>query len=292
MTRLGLAVLVAAALGVAPLAWAATPQPARPEIVAADRTVAFGESAVIRGRAGSPDGSVTLQRYRDGRWIDVAAKPVNGGPMVRFRLAGRRTSATYRLATSDAASDPVRIRVRADLSLEVAPKHGIAGSGVRVRGRLRPSISGRKVRIQRRGRRGWTTIGKQRVRDGRYAGRVVLRRAGGTRVRAVWAGDAHNAADRVARSVFAYDSDPATWYGPGLYGNGTACGGTLGPGTLGVAHRTLPCGTVVHLLYRGRTVSVRVIDRGPYGSAEWDLTEATARRLHFEAGSVGTRAKR
>src|SRR5262245_38422346 len=37
----------------------------------------------------------------------------------------------------------------------------------------------------------------------------------------------------------------ATWYGPGLYGNGTACGQTLWPGTIGVAHRTLPCGTTV-----------------------------------------------
>src|SRR5262245_16175590 len=37
----------------------------------------------------------------------------------------------------------------------------------------------------------------------------------------------------------------ATWYGPGLYGNGTACGQTLRPGTIGVAHRTLPCGTTI-----------------------------------------------
>src|SRR5206468_12183409 len=37
----------------------------------------------------------------------------------------------------------------------------------------------------------------------------------------------------------------ATWYGPGLYGRRTACGERLGPGTLGVAHRSLPCGTPV-----------------------------------------------
>ena len=34
-----------------------------------------------------------------------------------------------------------------------------------------------------------------------------------------------------------------SWYGPGLYGNGTACGQRLTKGLVGVAHRTLPCGT-------------------------------------------------
>jgi rare lipoprotein A len=75
----------------------------------------------------------------------------------------------------------------------------------------------------------------------------------------------------------------ATWYGPGLYGNHTACGQTLLPGTVGVAHRSLPCGTAVKFLYRGRTIVTRVIDRGPYtrGNA-WDLTYAAARALRFE----------
>ena len=45
----------------------------------------------------------------------------------------------------------------------------------------------------------------------------------------------------------------ASYYGPGLYGNGVACGGTLEPGTLGVANKTLPCGTKVKLRYHGRS---------------------------------------
>jgi rare lipoprotein A (peptidoglycan hydrolase) len=75
----------------------------------------------------------------------------------------------------------------------------------------------------------------------------------------------------------------ATWYGPGLYGNHTACGETLLPGTMGVAHRSLPCGTAVKFAYRGRTIVTRVIDRGPYtrGNA-WDLTYAAARALRFD----------
>ena len=75
----------------------------------------------------------------------------------------------------------------------------------------------------------------------------------------------------------------ATWYGPGLYGNDTACGQKLLPGTLGVAHRSLPCGTAVKFLYRGRTIVTRVIDRGPYSAGNaWDLTYAAARALRFD----------
>jgi rare lipoprotein A len=75
----------------------------------------------------------------------------------------------------------------------------------------------------------------------------------------------------------------ATWYGPGLYGNNTACGQTLLPETIGVAHRTLPCGTAVKFLHRGRSLVARVIDRGPFVSGvDWDLTNGARRLLGFE----------
>jgi rare lipoprotein A len=92
---------------------------------------------------------------------------------------------------------------------------------------------------------------------------------------------AHGAQRRLGR-LNVYRFALASWYGPGLYGSRTGCGGTLAPGRLGVAHKTLPCGTKVTLRHHGRTVRVRVIDRGPYvGAREYDLTAATARRLHF-----------
>jgi rare lipoprotein A (peptidoglycan hydrolase) len=75
----------------------------------------------------------------------------------------------------------------------------------------------------------------------------------------------------------------ATWYGPGFYGKQTACGGTLTPDTLGVAHKSLPCGTPVTFYYGGRFLTVKVIDRGPFGDgSSWDLTEAAAKRLGLE----------
>jgi rare lipoprotein A (peptidoglycan hydrolase) len=74
----------------------------------------------------------------------------------------------------------------------------------------------------------------------------------------------------------------ASFYGAPLFGNGVACGGTLRPWTLGVANKTLPCGTKVVFQYGSRAIEVKVIDRGPYiAGREWDLTAATAVALHF-----------
>jgi rare lipoprotein A (peptidoglycan hydrolase) len=75
----------------------------------------------------------------------------------------------------------------------------------------------------------------------------------------------------------------ATWYGPGFYGRQTACGQTLRRGTMGVAHRSLPCGTAVKFVYGGRQIVTRVIDRGPYAKGfAWDLTNGAREALGFE----------
>jgi rare lipoprotein A (peptidoglycan hydrolase) len=64
----------------------------------------------------------------------------------------------------------------------------------------------------------------------------------------------------------------ASWYGPGFYGHRTACGQTLEPGTVGVAHKVLACGTRIRLCVR-RCIVAPVIDRGPYvGGRTFDLT--------------------
>jgi rare lipoprotein A len=72
----------------------------------------------------------------------------------------------------------------------------------------------------------------------------------------------------------------ATWFGPGFYGKQTACGQTLTPAVVGIANRTLPCGTLVSVSYRGHSLTVPVLDRGPYGHhANWDLTAGAAESL-------------
>ena len=120
-------------------------------------------------------------------------------------------------------------------------------------------------------------------------------------IRAVPAGStdqarASDAGDTLRVTV--YKPALATWYGPGFYGHRTACGSRLTRDTLGVAHRGLPCGTQVALYYKGRTITVPVIDRGPYGvrKAAYDLTAATARALEMsttsQIGAVSLRTAR
>lgn len=90
------------------------------------------------------------------------------------------------------------------------------------------------------------------------------------------------ASDELAFSPFRYAG--ASWYGgPSMWGRKTACGRTLRPRTLGVAHKTLPCGTTVKFVYHGHVLITQVIDRGPYVKGRaWDLTQAASEALGFE----------
>ncbi len=78
----------------------------------------------------------------------------------------------------------------------------------------------------------------------------------------------------------------ASFYGPGFYGQKTASGEVLRPGTLTAAHRTLPFGTCVRVTVvdTGRSVQVRINDRGPFVAGRiLDVSETAARAL----GMVG-----
>jgi hypothetical protein len=111
--------------------------------------------------------------------------------------------------------------------------------------------------------------------------------AGQLTIRAVLGGGQTStaASSPPALSVTVYKRSIATLYGPGFWGHKTACGVTLRRRTIGVANRTLPCGTQVELYYNGSVMTVPVIDRGPYAHhANWDLTMATGRAL----GMTGT----
>lgn len=83
----------------------------------------------------------------------------------------------------------------------------------------------------------------------------------------------------------------ASYYGPGLYGNLTANGEVFRPGTMTAAHPYLPLGSWVRVTnqHNGRSVSVRINDRGPYvGSRIIDLAEAAARRLGMMNSGVAS----
>jgi hypothetical protein len=190
------------------------------------------------------------------------------------------------LAAAKQSDEKRRERVRSHVSLHVT-KHDVRrGRAVVAHGRVRPG-GGRRVKLVVRGPRGLAAT-VHTGRGGAFALRWHARRSGSYRVRAFAVHDRHiRGAASPSRSLTAYRPAEASYYGPGLYGNGVACGGTLRPGTLGVAHRTLPCGTAVRLRYRGRAVTVRVIDRGPYvAGRDFDLTEATRERLGFPGVGV------
>ena len=77
-------------------------------------------------------------------------------------------------------------------------------------------------------------------------------------------------------------SGMASWYGPGFDGAMSASGERFNQNALTAAHRTLPFGTIVQVtnLDNGRTVSVRITDRGPYaGDRLIDLSAGAARIL-------------
>jgi rare lipoprotein A len=157
--------------------------------------------------------------------------------------------------------------------------NAMAHDAVKLHGRVSPGGTRRLV-IEVGGRR----LSAHTREDGTYKAVWRAPRAGVYLARA--GVDDASVRSRSVR-INAYRPAVASYYGPGLYGGGLACGGTLTPGKLGVAHNTLPCRARVTLRYRGRTVTVPVIDRGPYaGDREYDLTAATKAELGFP--STGT----
>jgi rare lipoprotein A len=221
------------------------------------------------------------------------ARPATAGALcLAFTAAGAETA----LAQSETplpAPDPfARTAKQPRIAVGQRKLHVRSGNRAAVTGRVAPGVPGITVSLQvRRGAR-WKPIDRDRTDgSGRYRLRERLQRTGSARVRVRVAGGPGVATgQRPLGRLNVYRAAYASWYGPGLYGNALGCGGTLAPGTLGVAHKTLPCGTPVTLKRGRRTVRVRVIDRGPYvGGREYDLTAATAQRLGFHGhGSVLT----
>ena len=136
---------------------------------------------------------------------------------------------------------------------------------------------------------GWVSVASGTVAAGgafsiqwrtNYVGRLTMRTV---LEQAATASQAGQAAPTLQITV--YRPAIATYYGKGFFGKKTACGQVLRRTTLGVASRTLKCGTPVQIFYGGRTIVVPVIDRGPFANhASWDLTQATAAAL----GITGT----
>jgi hypothetical protein len=257
-----------------------------------DGELGAGQPLVVAGQAGAEAaGSAVALEYRaagSASWRRLRRAVVARDGAYRLRVRPRTSGhARVVLAGGGRASAPRRVAIAARIAPAARRLDVRAGGRATVRGRLLPGRAGRAVRLEHLTRTGWRTLAV--TRTGPSGGYRLAWRAtnpGALRVRVRFAGDARNtgAAGRSAR-LDVFRPARATWYA--LVGNRLACGGRMAAGTLGVAHRTLPCGTPLTLRYRGREVRVRVIDRGPFSSAlDYDLTSATRRRLGY--GDVGT----
>jgi hypothetical protein len=209
--------------------------------------------------------------------------------------SGGQSGQTY--TTSPPSPEPAVVLAGGAVTLQVQGS-ALLGHPLAFSGRAPRADARRTVIVQRfdSHRGAWvaaayTTIG----RDGTFAthwrtsstGRIPFRAvvSSGTGARAASSGDSSAAAQ-----VTVYRPALATIFGPGFYGSRTACGQTMSHALVGVANRTLPCGTLVEVSYGGQRLTVPVIDRGPYAhGADWDLTTGAAQALGItETVRIGT----
>jgi hypothetical protein len=228
--------------------------------------------------------------------LPAGALPLAIATLVLIAVPIARAASADESATNagGAAAQDAPIATEASRKPKISGKllrsRSVGGSGIKVEAHLKGVGRGKahvRLSVRASGSKKWRVVASDNVRGGkkfnlkwrggspgRYMTRVSVRKFG------------QSASDRTGRA-FVFRKSFASYYGPGLYGGGLACGGRLSPGTIGVAHKTLPCGTRVTFKVGNRVVTAPVIDRGPYvGGRDWDLTTALRNKLRF--GDVGT----
>jgi rare lipoprotein A len=216
----------------------------------------------------------------------TAAQPLAATPLAPIEITAAPAPAGSPAPPESQPSAATNARV--SIVVSGAQLNVLAGEPASVSGRLvsdqppAAQLAGRVVSLQARTPGGWSTLATATSDGGgRFRVRYVPASIGTRPVRVTVAGaTGQRGAQRRLGDLNVYRVAVASWYG----GGGTmACGGELTSATLGVANKTLPCGTPVTLRYEGRTVTVPVVDRGPYVEGrEFDLTEATKNALGFE----------
>jgi len=231
----------------------------------------------------------------------TASPPTSASPPTTPSSLQSTTGGTTPTVTlpTPAVSPPVLV-VGGAITVRTRPATFL-GDMLNFHGTTAPVDPGATVLIQTEaaGATTWTTLATATVnRHGAFLASWKTNVTGHLTVRAIIAGGAGaNQAQGAAApessqtgQVAVYTAAIATYFGPGLYGRQTACGETLTPNLIGVANRTLPCGTNVEVNWDGKTLVVPVVDRGPYANgADWDLTAGTAAALGItETETIGT----
>jgi rare lipoprotein A len=210
-----------------------------------------------------------------------AQSPLTLAPIEIVSSTPQLGSPTAQLASSSLGQPASTTPQSTTLHVRSAHLNVLDGHRTSIAGTLEPGLAGRTVTLQAIGRRGWRTIARTRTgAAGRFRLHYEASDTGSERVRVNFAGDASDRpAHRRLGQLNIFRLAEASWYGGG---GSMACGGSLTSSTLGVANKTLPCGTLVTLRYGSRSIRVPVVDRGPYvAGREFDLTEATKDALGF-----------
>jgi rare lipoprotein A len=201
--------------------------------------------------------------------LPLAVITASNGIAVAAAVTGAPLAGTDPTATTATASG---------VELKLGKRNVLATHKIKVEGTVTPGgvrtveidVEGKRVKEIKTGPAGRFDTEWRPESPGVYDVQAVVKGTGATPV------------SSKTKRVNAYRAVQASYYGPGLYGNGVACGGVLTPGKLGVANKTLPCGTKVTLHHGSKTVTVPVIDRGPYsGNRVYDLTTATKNKLGY-----------
>jgi rare lipoprotein A len=227
-------------------------------------------------------------QLRARRAMAVVGVPATVLALGLFPALASSDTPTSAVAPASVSSGPVASAARATVTIRRHRLNVVAGRKVLVTGTVLPRGRGHVVALQRFAHGHWRTVDRAQTNHaGHFRLSRRMDRTGTARVRVRVHRDAQvTGGGRALGHLNVFRRVVVSWYGPGFFGGPLACGGSLGAGTMGVANKTLPCGTRVTLRYRGHTVRVRVIDRGPYvGGREYDLTSATRTALHF--GGVG-----
>lgn len=272
---------------------------------------AAGGSSATGGSAGTT-GTGTTGNGTSTTGATGSGTAITGGsatPSAQATTGGRAATGVIRLSgVVNASGDGITLTVAAS---------GIRGRPLTIGGSAPATDAGATIAIEaaRTGTTGWTEVAAAVISSsGAFTAEWTPVASAQVALRAVLApgvvvpeastlngggglpgsgGSASTAASELATSTLTipiFQNARATIYGPGLWGRRTACGERLRKRTLGVASRTLRCGARVAVFFRGREITVPVIDRGPFANgARWDLTMATARALGVRGTvTVGT----
>ncbi len=211
------------------------------------------------------------------RVVPAAETPVTGAarPLISSVSSPPATGGVS--AVSASSAQPITVAARFSVAQRSLTIQG--GGRGHLRGKLLPALPGRRVLLLTRAGGGWRTLATARTGPRGGFDLAVPDTGSGQRwLRVAFGGDRTNGpALARAGSVTVLQPSVASWYNDA---GATACGFHA---YLGVANRSLPCGTRVTISYGSRSVAAVVDDRGPFvGGRDWDLNQNTAGALGFD----------